>query len=51
MNTEQPHYGNEALRHNDEENWRAYCEHEDWVDYWIKLISILAIGCALCFAL
>lgn len=51
MTTEGPHYGSEALRHNDEENWRAYCESEKRQGFWLGVCSLLLIGCALCFLL
>lgn len=50
MNTEQPHYGNEALAHNDAENWRAYCASER-TDGIIGWSAVLLIVCALCFYL
>lgn len=42
MNTEQPHYGNAALAHNDQENWRAYCASER-IDFWVGMIFLLPV--------
>lgn len=50
MTTEGPHYGSEALKHNDEENWRAYCASER-TDGLIGMAAVLVIFCALCFLL